>query len=149
MENAVKRFQGHIRVLKHYFESKIKRELKADCAMFTWLVVWAAESLNKFKVGSDGLTCYERITKHKCSHETFGFGESIIWQMAPDKTSSNKLDSEFCDGILLGVVWRSGKILIGTRVVYSSARREKHVQSSLLMIPSVLIISLRTISRMF
>ena len=25
MENAVKRFQGHLRVLKHYFESKIKR----------------------------------------------------------------------------------------------------------------------------
>ena len=35
--------------------------------------------------------------------------------MTPDKTSRNKLDSEFRDGIFLGVVWRSGGFLIGTR----------------------------------
>ena len=82
--------------------------------MFSWLVTWTAESLSKFKVGSDGLTAYERIAKHKCGREAFGFCESVIWQMTPDKTDRNKLDSNFRDGIFLGVVWRSGEFIIGT-----------------------------------
>ena len=79
MENAVRRFQGNLCVLKQYFESKVKRQLPSDSAMFTWLIPWAAECLNQFKVGANGLTCYERITKHKCRHEVFGFGESVMW----------------------------------------------------------------------
>jgi hypothetical protein len=114
MENAVRRFQGHLRVFKHYFESKVKRQLPSDSAMFTWLIPWAAECLNKFKVGADGLTCYERITKHECKHEAFGFGESVMWQMAPDKTDRDKLDNGVRDGIFLAVIWRSGEFLIGT-----------------------------------
>ena len=82
--------------------------------MLTWLIPWAAECLNKFKVGADGLTCYEWITKRKCRHEVFGFGESVMWQMAPDKTDRDKLDSGIRDGIFLGVVWRSRGFLIGT-----------------------------------
>ena len=34
--------------------------------------------------------------------------------MTQDKTERNKLDSHFRDCILLGVVWRSGKFIIGT-----------------------------------
>ena len=48
VENAVKRFQGHLRVLKHSFEGKIKRHLPADSALLSWLIVWTAESLNNF-----------------------------------------------------------------------------------------------------
>lgn len=122
MENCVKRFQGHMRVLKHFFESKVQRELPPECAMFSWLVTWTAESLNKFKVGYDGLTAYERITKHKCGHENFGFGESVIWQMTPDKTDRNKLDSNFRDGVFLGVVWRISVSVRGELCLHENAK---------------------------
>lgn len=83
--------------------------------MFSWLIVWTAESSNKCKVGADGLTCYEIITKNQCKHEAFGFRESVIWQMAPDKIDRNKLDSNFRDWIFLGVVWRSGEFIVATK----------------------------------
>ena len=36
--------------------------------MFSWLFVWAAEAMNKFKVQEDGRTANEAITKHKFTH---------------------------------------------------------------------------------
>ena len=68
IENAVKRFQGQLRVLKLFFESQAKREIGSDSAILTWLIVWSAECLNKFRVGDDGKSAYERITKHACKH---------------------------------------------------------------------------------
>jgi hypothetical protein len=70
--------------------------------------------LNKFRVGDDGKTAYERITKHACKHEVFGFGESVLWQMAPDKNNRDKLNGDFRDGIFLGVIWRTTEFIIGT-----------------------------------
>ena len=59
IENAVKRFQGQLRVLKHFFEGRVKKQLPADSALLTWLIVWTSDCLNKFRVGEDGKTCYE------------------------------------------------------------------------------------------
>ena len=114
MENAVKLFQGQLRVLKHYMERTFEKYVSADSVLLSWLIPWVAESLNKFRVGSDGFTCYERITKHKCKHAVYGFAESVIWQLPPDKSNRDKLDGDFRDGIFLGVVWRTTEYIIGT-----------------------------------
>ena len=70
--------------------------------MFSLLVVWAAEVMNKFKVQEDGRFTYEAITKHKCTHLAVGFGELIRRHMAPAKPNPDKLDGDRCDGIFLG-----------------------------------------------
>ena len=54
------------------------------------------------------------MTGHKCKHPVFGFGESIIWQVIPDKNNRNKFDGDFRDGVFLGVIWRTTEFLIGT-----------------------------------
>ena len=83
--------------------------------MLSWLVVWAAEVINDFKVQDVCRTiAYEGITKHKCTHLAVRFGESIPWQLAPAKTNLDKLDGDWCDGIFLGVVWKSGEYVAGT-----------------------------------
>ena len=104
MENSVKLFQGQLRVLKHYFESKIEKHVESNRVLLSWLIPWVTESLNNFRVGSDGKACYERIAGQRCRHNVCGFGESIIWQKPPDKTNRGKLNCEFRDGIFLGVV---------------------------------------------
>lgn len=115
MENAVKVFQGQLRVLKSYFEGKVKRQLPPDCALLLCLIPWTAEVVNKFRVWPDGKTCYEKITGRACKHEVFEFGESVLWQITPDKSDGDKYNGEFRDGIFLGVVWRSSEYIIGTR----------------------------------
>ena len=82
--------------------------------MFSWLVARTAEVMNKYKLRSDGKTSYEKITGHSCKHPVFGFGESVIWQMAPDKNNRDKLNGDFRDGIFLGIIWRTTEYLIGT-----------------------------------
>ena len=54
MEGSIRRWQGQLRALRHDFESKLKRQLFSTSAMFSWLVVWAAEVINKLKVQEDG-----------------------------------------------------------------------------------------------
>lgn len=114
MENAVKRFQWQLRVLKKYFEDSVKAYMMPDNPLLSWLIPWVTESMNKFRVGDDGKTPYERATGHTCKHPVYGFGESVIWQLPPNKSDRDKLDGEFRDGIFLGVIWRSTEFLIGT-----------------------------------
>ena len=44
----------------------------------------------------------------------FGFGESVLWQMAPDKNNRDKLNGDFHDGLFLGVIWKTTEFIIGT-----------------------------------
>ena len=73
MENAVKICCGQIRTLKHFFESKVKRQFRGGHAMYSWLIAWTAEVMNKYTVRADGKTSYEMVTKHECRHQVFGF----------------------------------------------------------------------------
>ena len=114
MERAVRGFQGQLRVLKFHFEKGMRKQLPYNSAMFTWLVVWTSNVLNKFKVQDDGRTVYENITKHRCNHPVVGFGECVQWQQTQDKNARDKLEGDWREGIFLGVVWRSTEYLIGT-----------------------------------
>ena len=81
MENAVRRWQGQLRTIKHFVESRIKRKIPGDRAFFSWLVPFCAEIMNKFVVGKDGRTGYERITGHRLKHFVIGFGESVHFKL--------------------------------------------------------------------
>ena len=39
MENAVRRWQSQLRTIKHFTESRIKKKIPAESALFSWLVV--------------------------------------------------------------------------------------------------------------
>ena len=65
MKGSIRIWQEQPRALKHYFESKITRQLLSKSAMFSWLVVWAAEVMNKFNLQEDGRTVYKAITHYQ------------------------------------------------------------------------------------
>ena len=54
------------------------------------------------------------VTKHERRHQVFGCWEHVLWQLTPDKNSRDKLNGDFREGIVLGVIWRTTEYIIGT-----------------------------------
>ena len=114
MENSVKIWQGQIRTIKHFVESKIGGRIEPGGALFSWLIPFCADIVNKFRVGNDGRTAYERITAHKCKVAQVGFGEVVDFKVETDKNNRLKADSEFSVGVFLGYSWRSTEYLVAS-----------------------------------
>ena len=112
MENAVKIWQGQLRTIKHFVESRVGKPIEPGGALFSWLIPFCADILNKFRVGADGRTAYERITTHECNVAQIGFGEVVDFKIETDKNNRNKADSEFSEGVFLGYAWRSTEYLV-------------------------------------
>ena len=43
-----------------------------------WMVRWAAMMYNRYKIGEDGKTPYERQQGKKCKVEVLPFGENVM-----------------------------------------------------------------------
>ena len=120
----------------------VKRQMPSTCAMLSWLITWAAEIMNKFKVQQDGRTAYEATAKHECSHLIVGFGEHIRWQLTPQKPVPDMLDGDWRDGIFLGVIWKQMNTLWEHGKAFSSVvlskpdQKKQHMtQIALIMLP--------------
>ena len=107
MENAVKTWQEQLRTIKHHVEARLGKRIEVDGVLFSWLIPYVTEILNKFKVGIDGVTAYEKITSHKCKHFVVGFGEAVDFILETNKGNQHKADSRVENGIFLGYVWRT------------------------------------------
>ena len=83
---------------------------------------FCADILNKFRVGKDGRTAYERIISHKCKVAQVGFGETVDFKLETDKNNRHKADSEFHLGVLLAYAWRSTEYLVAARDVIFQCR---------------------------
>ena len=115
MEAAVGRWQAQLRTAKHYAEAMLGKRIEVGGVLFSWLIPYVTEIMNKFKVGSDGRTAYERITGHKCRHIGVGFGECVNFMLETDKGNRHKADSELMSGVFLGYVWRTTEYIVGTK----------------------------------
>ena len=93
MENAVKIWQGQLRTIKHFDESRLGIRIAPGSALFSWLIPYSADILNKFRVGADGRTAYERITSHACKVAQVGFAEVVDFKLETDKNNRRKAES--------------------------------------------------------
>ena len=115
MENEVKIWQGQLRTIKHYVESRIGKVVELGSALFTWLIPFCADLLNKLRVGAGGHTAYERMTSHACNVAHIGFAEVVDFKLKTDKHNRYKADSEFNEGVFLGYAWRSTEYPIASQ----------------------------------
>ena len=99
MEGAVGIWQGQVRTIKHYVESRLHTRIEIYGVVFSWLIPFCADVMNKYKVRSDGKTAYERITGHKTRQRAIGFAESVDVILETDKKSMLKGDSRVMKGI--------------------------------------------------
>ena len=49
---------------------------------FTWLIMHAADVINKFFVQADGQTCYEKIRGRAHSGVMFEFGQCVLYKVS-------------------------------------------------------------------
>ena len=125
MEGAVKIWQDQLRTIKHHVEFRLRKQIEVDSALFSWLIPYCADIINKFRIGADGRTSYERITSHKSKHFIIGFGEVVDYVLETDKGNRHKADSRVGQGIFLGYIWRTTEYLIGTKDTVYQCRTVK------------------------
>ena len=79
-ERAVKAVSEQVRVLRAGLQARLGMVLKGNHPVTTWLIQHAADCLNKYQVGEDGKTAYERQRGRKCRTEVLPFGERVHYR---------------------------------------------------------------------
>eukprot|EP00974_Lingulodinium_polyedra_P088317 8562742-Lingulodinium_polyedra.AAC.1 len=80
-------------------------------AVLPWLIEYAAFLINRFEVGKDGKTSYERCKGKRAKTLGIEFGEAVLWRRKPVGTAAGKLTCLWEDGVFLGVKGRTGEII--------------------------------------
>ena len=108
VERAIRNWRDQYRTLRHFLEHRMGAKLREGDALSSWLVVWAAEVINKYRVQASGRTAYELMTNHRCKRTVVGFGEKVYFQ----HVVAGKDDYRKDVGIFLGIDDRLGRILL-------------------------------------
>ena len=114
IERAVKSVEGQVRVAKLALEARVAGRVGPGHAAMSWLVEYAAFLLNRFEVGKDGRTAYERNKGKPAKTHGIEFGEIVWWRRRPAGDLAAKLSSLWESGVFLGVKGVSGELIIGT-----------------------------------
>jgi hypothetical protein len=79
-ERAVQSIEKQTRVLKLGTEAALG-SFGVQHACFPWLVMHAADVINKFRVGVDGTTAYEKIKGRAYSGQMYEFGSCVLYKI--------------------------------------------------------------------
>ena len=79
VENAARRTQEKMRVLRHKLERGIGQTILDQSVIMAWMAKWAAELISKYSVGDDGGTPYESIRRERCQGQLVPFGEVVLY----------------------------------------------------------------------
>ena len=80
-ERSVQSVEGQVRTLKMALERHLESKLSVSHPATTWMVEHAADLLNKFAVGEDGRTAYERVKGKKYRGEMIEFGRKVMYKI--------------------------------------------------------------------
>ena len=87
-EGGINVVKGLIRTLKLSVEERMGHELEPTHPLLPWIVEHAAQLRNRYQVGSDGKTPYERLRGRSIHRPIFEIGESVLY--LPLARSKNK-----------------------------------------------------------
>ena len=115
VENAIRRVQGQIRIVKIATEEAKGKKIPADPAVWQWLVEHCADTFNRYRVGTDGATPYKRIKGRESGVPIAAFGEKVHYHL-PKKQMfiMDEMIPAWSKGILLGLLWMGNEYIIGT-----------------------------------
>ena len=103
IERAVQSIVGQARVIKTALERRTESDIPIDHPIVTWIFEHAADVLNKYQVGADGRTAYERITGKHIHEERVEFGERVFYRPLGGDRGSMQVKWE--PGLWLGKRW--------------------------------------------
>ena len=103
-EQAVREIKQKTRSLRHSVYLTLGVKVAPESPVMTWLVSWAALSINMGRRGADGRTAWELRHGRPCKRLTAGFGEAVLWK----KTKAPRgVEDRWLKGIWLGLALRS------------------------------------------
>ena len=112
VERAVRTITTQIRIMRLALQSQVGVNFSCLHPVTAWLVNHAADVINKFKVGYDGKTSYERVKGKPFKREVVEFGEKVFFRSGKlDK--QRKMEPRWSEGIYLGMCRRTGSAYIG------------------------------------
>jgi len=79
VENTGKRIQGQARTVKLGLEARIKGEIPEEHDIVPWIVRAGVATLNRYAVGYDGKTPWERLKGRPFNKEGAEFGETVCY----------------------------------------------------------------------
>ena len=113
VERGIQSVEGQVRVLKDCLEEKWGLKIEAKHMIVPWIVEYAAHLLNRFEVGHDGRTAYERCKGKTAKSMGIEFGEAVLWRKRPARGALGKLTVLWKDGVYLGVKGKTGEFIVG------------------------------------
>ena len=113
VERAVRSVQGQVRVLKGALEDRWGAKITAKHMVIPWLMEYASHLLNRYEVGHDGRTAYERCKGKPAKTMGVEFGEKVLWRRKPAGGAMAKLTVLWEEGVFLGVKGRTGEFVVG------------------------------------
>ena len=102
VENAIKQVEGQFRTVKSNVEEKYGEKLVSTHMSVPWMIRHAAELIDRFAVGQDGRTSYQRRKGKRFGGQMMEFGEGVMYLTAKS-AGKNKFDSRWEEGIWLGI----------------------------------------------
>ena len=112
IERGVQSVGGQTRVILDAVESKYGVVIPYSHPILFYIIEYAAFLLNRFEVGRDGKTAFERCKMKKSKVLGIEFGESVHWRRKKAGGALGKLSVAWEDGIFLGVRGRSGELIV-------------------------------------
>ena len=113
-ERGVQTVEGQIRVLRDAFETRVGAQIPSNHNILAWLVEFAGTVVNRYEVGRDGKTPFERLRGKQSRLIGLEFGEKVNFRRTAVGVRMAKLDSLWSDGVFLGYRSVSGEIVVGT-----------------------------------
>ena len=101
VERAIQTVEGLTRTLKLSLERKLGKLIPSKHPIMTWMVEHVADLLNKFVVGKDGRTAYERVRGKKYHGEMVEFGRRVF-HMSPGKHQGGSMKERWTEGTFVG-----------------------------------------------
>ncbi len=106
---------GLLRCHKAQLDEKLQHMVASDHPIVSWLTMYCGVLYNTTHGGSDGLTPFERARGRRMGRPLCMFGERVLYMPVPmgnDKKA--KMEPSYVPGIFLGLVERTGEVIIGT-----------------------------------
>ena len=110
--SAIQSVPGQTRVLLSALEEKWGCSIPHDHLSICCIVEYAGVTLNRFEVGVDGRTACERNVGKKATTLGTGIDEAVLWRRNKVGGALGKLTSLWVDGIFLGVMGKSGELIV-------------------------------------
>jgi len=111
IERGIQSVEGIVRTMKLALEKKIGTMIPCNHPVMTWLVEHGAETLNRYHVGQDGRTAYERLKGKKYRGEMIEFGRKIFHRH-PGRVEGGSMEPRWEEGIWLGKRVRSDEHIV-------------------------------------